>query len=97
MRSDALSLNANHSFSPTLGASMSYGQSRSSLQGAAGGAQPGQKSLSLSLSQQLATNLSLQASYRRSTADNLAGGQRARSNSINVALKYDWAKLEVSR
>ena len=97
VRSDALSLNANHSFSPTRSASMSYGQSRSSLQGATGSAQPGQKSLSLSLSQQLAPNLSLQTSYRHSAADNLAGGQRARSNSVNVALKYDWAKLEVSR
>lgn len=97
-RNDSLSVGANRSFSPTMSGSLSYAQSRSTLQGGTAGAQPSQKSLSLTLLQQLESNLSLQAGYRHSLARGTAGaGQTARANSVYVAVKYDWAKVEASR
>jgi hypothetical protein len=99
VRSDTLSIRGTRALSPTLNASIDYVQSRSALQGGVGAAQPGQKSWSLALTQQLEQNLSLQAGYRRSVADRLVGAQQASasSNSFNVSLKYDWAKFEASR
>jgi len=92
VRSDTLTASASHSFSPTLSGVMNYAQSRSAYQGLVGSAQPSQKSFSLSLSRQLATDLSVQASYQYNRAQGGSVGS-ARSNSVSVSLSYDWPKL----
>ncbi len=98
VRSDTLRASANHGFTPLLNGSMSYAQSRSTYLGFDGAvARPAQQSFSVSITRQLAADLSLQAGYQFSRADGAEAGQGARSNSVSVSLQYDWPRFDAAR
>lgn len=97
VRNDTFSVNASRGFSPTLTGSMAYSQTRSARLDSAGGVQPRQRTFSLALSKQLAADLSLNMNYQRSQARGSAFGGDARSNSVSVALKFDWLRFEATR
>ena len=97
VRNDTLSLGLRRAFSPTLGGSMNYARSRSTLQDTANAASPGQASLGASLTKQLAADLSLQFSVQRSQSDNSAFGNNGRSNSVSVSLQFNGQTIDASR
>lgn len=94
VRNQILSISANHGLSPTVSVAASYAQSRSWSEAVNTGGPAGQRSLSVSLTNELTRDLALQAGYRRTLADALAGAGGARSNSFNVALTYTWSRLD---
>lgn len=96
-RNNSLSLGLNHSFSETLSASLLYAQSRSTYKGSTVGGNAEQRTFVVSMSQQLAPDLSVQSSYQWTQARNLGASSAARSNSVGVALKYDWSRIEATR
>ncbi len=101
-RSDALNLSASHSFSETWGGSASYNMSRTSgpIVGSVGTVNAGesrQQSFSVSLSHQLADDLTLGLSYRLTQANNVGPSNSAQSNSLNVSLSYSFPTLDASR
>jgi hypothetical protein len=95
VRSDTLSLALSRSWSPTVNAALNYAIARSSP--TAGGQRAGQQSLEVTVSRQLSPGLSAAVGARRSLADRLSGGGRPAATSLYASLKYDWARLEVSR
>jgi hypothetical protein len=98
VRNDSLRASASHSFSPTLTASLGFAQSRSTYIGLDSTlAQPVQQSFSVSMTKQLATDLSLQAGYQFNRADGAVPGQGARANSLSISLQYDWPRLDATR
>lgn len=97
VRSDTVSAALNRSFSPTLAGAMNVERSRSAFQKSTNAAQPGRSTFSLSLTKQLATDLSLQTRFQRSRSDDSALGNNARSNSLSVSLKYDGPRIDSSR
>ena len=56
-----------------------------------------QRSFSVSISKQLSPELSLQAGYQWTQANNVGADNTARANSVNVSLQYDWSKLDLTR
>ncbi|MFM9915806.1 MAG: hypothetical protein ACKVOX_08365 [Rhizobacter sp.] len=96
-RGQSLSLGATHAFSETLNGSMGYALSRSKFQGTSQGGTAAQRSFSMSISKLLAPELSLQAGYQWSQANNVGSGNTAQSNSISVSLKYDWSRIDATR
>lgn len=92
-----LSLGLSHSFSETLSGVLRFAQSRASYQAATTARRSQQRSAVLSLSQRLSRDISLQSTYQWTESDNAGLGGKAWSNSIGVALKYDWPTLQVSR
>jgi hypothetical protein len=97
VRSDNLSVGATRPWSPTLNLALNYGHARSTQADGDADVSSGQRTLLLSLVRQLSPQLSLQAGYRRTLADRLAGGAGAASTSVYASLKYDWVRLETSR
>jgi hypothetical protein len=97
VRNDTFSAQASRGFSPTLTGSIGYAQTRSARLDSAGGVQPRQRTFSLALSEQLAPDLSLSMNYQRSQARGSAFGGGASSNSVSVALKFDWLRFEATR
>ncbi|MDL2338318.1 MAG: hypothetical protein QFE16_10790 [Pseudomonadota bacterium] len=96
-RGQSLSLGATHAFSETLSGSMGYALSRSKFQGTSQGGTASQRSFSMSMSKQLAPELSLQTAYQWSQANNVGAGNTAQSNSVSVSLKYDWSRIDATR
>ena len=80
-----------------LYATMGYARSRSTLQDATNGAQPGQSTFTASLTSQLATNLTAQIVVQRSQSDSSSTGGAGRSNSLSISLKYDGPSFDASR
>ncbi len=97
VRSDTVNLGVNRSLSPTLSASVNYARSRSAFDEGGVAASPGQSNLAVSLSKQLATDLSLQGGYQRSQTLGSATGRNAHSNSVSVSLQYTGPRIDVSR
>ncbi|MBC7956232.1 MAG: hypothetical protein H7Y33_10230 [Cytophagales bacterium] len=98
VRNDSLRASANHSFSPTLTGSMGFAQTRSTYPGLEGAPAPAaQQSFSVSMTKQLAIDLSLHAGYQFNRADGARPGLGARANSVSLSLQYDWPRLDVAR
>ena len=96
-RGQTLNLGASRAFSETLNGSMGYALSRSKFQGTSARGTAAQRSFSISISKQLAPQLSLQAGYQWAQSNNVGADNTAQSNSVSVSLKYDWAKLDETR
>lgn len=97
VQNKTLSLGVAHSFSETINGAVSLAQSRSAYQVTTTSQRSQQRTVAVSLSKQLARDISLQSTYQWTEADNVGFGGTAHSNSIGVALKYDWPTFQVSR
>ncbi len=97
VRSDTVSALADRSFSETLVGSAAYAWSRSRYPGGRIVAQAEQQSLLLSLSKQLAPDLSLAAAYQRTQSDAGGSSGSASSNSVSISLNYRWPTVQVTR
>ena len=95
VQNDSLTAVITRNFSEKLNGSINYAQSRSTLE-FAGGGRVGQRSLTVVLSRQLTSDLSVASTYQRTDADPVAFGGRAHSNSISVSLKYAWPQSEAT-
>ena len=97
VQNKSLSLSVGHSFSETLNGAMSFAMSRSTSQVTVVNQRSQRKTVALSLSKQLSRDFSLQSNYQWTEGNSGAGGDTAQSNSIGVALKYDWPTFQASR
>ena len=97
VQNKSLSLNFGHSFSETLNGALNFALSRSTSQALVLNQRSQRKTVALSLSKQLSRDLSLQSNYQWTEGNNAGGGDTAQSNSIGVALKYDWPTFQASR
>lgn len=97
VQNKSLSLNFGHSFSETLNGALSFALSRSTSQALVLSQRSQRKTVALSLSKQLSRDLSLQSNYQWTEGNNAGGTDTAQSNSIGVALKYDWPTFQASR
>ena len=101
-RNDAVNLSASHSFSETWGGSIGFNMSRTSapIAGSGGAFNAGesrQQSFSVSLSRQLAEDLTLGLAYRLTQANNVGSSNSAQSNSVSVTLSHSFPTLDASR
>ena len=97
VQNKSLSLSVGHSFSETLNGAMSFAMSRSTSQVTVVNQRSQRKTVALSLSKQLSRDFSLQSNYQWTEGNSGGGGDTAQSNSIGVALKYDWPTFQASR
>ena len=97
VQNKSLSLGFGHSFSETLNGAMSFALSRSTSQATVLNQRSQRKTVALSLSKQLSRDFSLQSNYQWTEGNSGGGGNTAQSNSIGVALKYDWPTFQASR
>ena len=101
-RNDVVNLSASRSFSETWGGSLSYNMSRTSAPiagsgGAFGVGESRQQSFAMSLSRQLADDLTLGLSYQRTQANNVGPSNSAQSSSVSVSLRYAFPTFDASR
>lgn len=97
VQNKSLSLSLGHSFSETLNGAMSFAMSRSTSQVTVLNQRSQRKTVALSLSKQLSRDVSLQSNYQWTEGNRGGGADAAQSNSIGVALKYDWPTFQASR
>ena len=102
VRSQNFSIAGAFGITPTLNASVNLAQSRSSSNdgsnlGTNAARQPLQTSLSAVLSKEFTRDASLQVALRRTQAQGLAGGASASANSLSIALRLTWARLDTAR
>jgi predicted porin len=101
-RSDVVNLSASHSFSETWGGALSYNMSRTSapIAGSGGAFNVGesrQRSFAMSLSRQLADDLSLSLAYQLTQANNVGPSNSAQSSNVSVSLRYAFPTFDASR
>ncbi len=102
LRSQSFAIAGAFGITPTLSASVNLARSQASIDdGTSAGAtvtrQPVQTSLSATLSKEFTRDASLQIGWRRTQANGLANGASARANSLSIALRLTWARLDAAR
>jgi hypothetical protein len=95
--SENVSASLGHAFSPTLNGSASYALSKSLYEGVANAPSPGLQTVGVSLSAQLAPQLSVSGAYKYNRSNESHFALSAHSNSLSFTLRYDWPRLEASQ
>ncbi|MEI7465355.1 MAG: hypothetical protein WCJ87_08420 [Burkholderiales bacterium] len=97
VQNKSLSLSLGHSFSETMNGALSFAMSRSTSQSTVLNQRSQRKTVAVSLSRQLSRDFSLLSNYQWTEGNSGGGSGTAHSNSIGVALKYDWPTFQASR
>ena len=102
VRSQSFAISGAFGITPTVNGSVNLARSQASIDdrtsaGATLTRQPVQTSLSATLSKEFSRDASLQIGWRRTLAQGLADGASARANSLNIALRLTWARLDAAR
>jgi hypothetical protein len=96
LRSESLSFTLNHAFTPETGASLSLSEVRSVFENAADPAKPRLSTVLAGASHALSPQLSARGTYQFSRSE-ARPGVVAKANSVSVALRYEWPRLELGR